>query len=170
MAQALGAKVAVTVGTEEKVQFCRDMGANAVINYRSEDFVRAVHEVTDGGVDVIVDIIGAKYLTRNLRALAPDGRLVIIGLQGGVKAEVNLMDLLGERKTILGVTLRGRSADHKAAIVEQVTKDVWPLVSAGHIRPIVDTVYPLEEAAKAHERLEAGTVCGKLLLAVGQRS
>ncbi|GAA4511958.1 NAD(P)H-quinone oxidoreductase [Brevibacterium yomogidense] len=171
MAKAHGAKVAVTVGSDRKGDFCRDLGADAVINYKEEDFVERIREITgvDGepgdGADVILDVVGAKYLDRNLKALALDGRLTIIGLQGGVKAEANLGLMLPRRLTVMATTLRARPADQKAQIVEDVA-EFWRLAMTGDIKAIVDSVFPLEDTGEAHARMEAGDNIGKILLSV----
>lgn len=171
MAKAHGAKVAVTVGSDRKGDFCRDLGADAVINYKEEDFVERIREITgsDGepgdGADVILDVVGAKYLDRNLKALALDGRLTIIGLQGGVKAEANLGLMLPRRLTVMATTLRARPAEQKAQIVEDVA-EFWRLAMTGDIKAIVDSVFPLEDTAQAHARMEAGENIGKILLSV----
>ncbi|RBP62507.1 putative PIG3 family NAD(P)H quinone oxidoreductase [Brevibacterium sanguinis] len=175
IARHLGVRVVVTVGSERKAQFCRDLGADAVINYRDEDFVARVHEICtreDGssGADVILDIIGAKYLKRNIDALATDGRLVIIGLQGGTKTEINLGDLLQPRKTVTATTLRARPKEQKARIVAEVAQQLWPAVASGDIRPIVHDTLPLAEAGRGHAALEEGASIGKMLLIVDESS
>ncbi|WP_453985430.1 NAD(P)H-quinone oxidoreductase [Brevibacterium casei] len=172
VANLLGVKIVVTVGSEEKARFCRELGADAVINYRDEDFVERVHEICvrpDGttGADVILDIIGAKYLERNIAALGTDGRLVIIGLQGGTTAELDLSTLLQARKTITATTLRARPAEQKAEIIAEVAAQLWPAVISGDIRPIIYDTVPLAEAARAHQILEDGDNIGKVLLTVG---
>lgn len=172
MAKAHGARVAVTVGSDRKGDFCRELGADAVINYREEDFVERIREITgtDGkpgdGANVILDVVGAKYLDRNLKALALDGRLTIIGLQGGVKAEANLGLMLPRRLTVMATTLRARPLEQKSQIVEEVAQTAWQQAMEGKIRAIVDSVFPLEEAAAAHARMEAGENIGKILLSV----
>lgn len=175
LAKAFGAKVAVTVGSQRKADFCTELGADAVINYREEDFVERIREITAAdaeaagtrpGANVILDLIGAKYLERNVKALADDGRLMIIGLQGGVKAELNLNALMRARKSVMGTTLRARPARQKAAIVDQVRRDVWPLVADGSIRPIIHSVLPLAQAGEAQQLLENGESIGKVLLDV----
>ena len=176
MAKAHGAKVAVTVGSDRKGDFCRELGADAVINYREEDFVERIRGITgtDGqpgdGADVILDVVGAKYLDRNLKALALDGRLTIIGLQGGTKAEANLGRMLPRRLTVMATTLRARPADQKAQIVQDVAGSVWQQAKDGEIRAIVDSEFPLEDAAAAHQRMEAGENIGKILLRVAADS
>ena len=171
IARHLGVKVAVTVGSERKAEFCRELGADAVINYREEDFVARAHEICvheDGGTgaDVILDIIGAKYLERNIKALAADGRLVIIGMQGGTKTEINLGWLMQSRKSVSGTTLRARPKEQKIAIIAEVAQHVWPGVISGDIRPIIHETLPLADAAGAHRALEEGTTIGKVLLVV----
>lgn len=167
LATAVGARVAVTAGSAEKLERCRELGANILINYRDDDFVAAVREGTDGrGANVILDIIGAKYLASNVEALAVGGRLVIIGLQGGRKAELDLRALMGKRAAVIGTTLRARPADEKATIVAAVREHVWPLFAAGDVRPIVDTVLPITQATEAHRRVEASEHVGKVVLRV----
>lgn len=168
VAKALGVRVAVTAGTPDKLAACRDLGADLTINYRATDFVQAVHNFTDGaGVDLILDIMGAKYLDRNVDALGNDGHLVIIGMQGGAVAELNIAKLITKRGSVTATTLRGRPLDGpsgKAAIVDSVTQNLWPLVEAGKVRPIVGAEIPVSQAAEAHRLLESGEVVGKVLL------
>ncbi|HKJ11574.1 MAG TPA: NAD(P)H-quinone oxidoreductase [Ornithinimicrobium sp.] len=162
---ALGATVVVTAGSTEKLRACRALGADAGINYRDEDFVERVQEITEGaGADVILDVVGAKYLDGNVRALAPGGRLVVIGLLGGVKGELNLARLLGKRGRISATSLRARSTPEKAAIVGAVRERVWPLIEAGTVRPLVHATYPLEQVAQAHRAMEDSQHIGKILL------
>ena len=163
VAKALGAIVLCTAGTPEKLARCRELGADVAINYRTEDFVARVREET-GGVDVILDMIGAKYLTRNVEALAANGRLAIIGLQGGAKAEIDLGALMRTRAQVIGTVLRARPAAEKAAIVAAVRERVWPLVESGAVRPVVDRVLPMRDAAEAHRVVEAGQNIGKVVL------
>src|SRR5699024_1005338 len=154
------------------IQIERHLGGKvAVINYREEDFVARAHEICvheDGGTgaDVILDIIGAKYLERNIKALAADGRLVIIGMQGGTKTEINLGWLMQSRKSVSGTTLRARPKEQKIAIIAEVAQHVWPGVISGDIRPIIHETLPLADAAGAHRALEEGTTIGKVLLVV----
>lgn len=165
-AAAAGARVACTVGSAAKAERCRELGAEIVVNYREEDFVERLREASDGrGADVILDILGGSYLARNVAALAPDGRLVVIGLQGGRKAELDLAGLLAKRGAVHATSLRYRPADQKAAIVAGVRRDVWPLISGGRIRTVVDRVLPLGDAAEGHRVMEAGEHVGKILLA-----
>ncbi|ANY06603.1 NAD(P)H-quinone oxidoreductase [Pseudonocardia sp. HH130630-07] len=167
VAAALGARVAATAGHADRLQFCRDLGADIVIDYH-DDVAARLKEATDGrGADVILDNMGAKGLANNLSALATDGRLMIIGMQGGVKAEINLGALLAKRGHVSAMGLRGRPVEgpnSKAAIVEQVRDRVWPLFAAGSVRPVVFERYPMSGAADAHRRLADGGVTGKLLL------
>jgi putative PIG3 family NAD(P)H quinone oxidoreductase len=167
LAHALGAHVAVTAGSAEKLEVCRSLGAEVLVNYRAEDFVEAVKAATDGaGVDVILDNMGAKYLARNVDALAAYGRLMVIGLQGGTRAELDLGVLLRKRASVAATSLRARPADEKAAIVAAVREHVWPLVASGAVRPIVHARMPLAQAADAHRLLESSTHIGKVLLTV----
>jgi putative PIG3 family NAD(P)H quinone oxidoreductase len=168
LAKAVGARVFVTAGTEAKLSRCRELGAELGVNYRDEDFVERVKEATGGaGVDVILDNMGAKYLPRNVDALAVNGRLVVIGLQGGVKGELNLNSLLRKRAAVAATSLRARPLAEKAAIVAAVREHIWPLVADGVVKPVVDRVLPVAEAAEAHRVVEAGEHVGKVLLAVG---
>ncbi len=165
VARALGARVAVTAGTAEKLAACDRLGAQILVNYREEDFVERVRAATDGrGVDVVLDNMGAKYLSRNVSVLADGGRLVVIGLQGGVKAELHLGQLLSKRASITATSLRARSAKEKAAIVAAVRQHVWPMIESGLVHPVVHARYPLAEAAEAHTEIERSAHIGKLLL------
>jgi putative PIG3 family NAD(P)H quinone oxidoreductase len=170
VARALGARVAVTAGSTAKLDFCRELGAEILINYRDEDFVARVHESTDGaGADVIFDIMGASYLDRNIDALATDGRLIIIGMQGGIKGELNIAKLLGKRAHVIGTTLRGRPANgpkSKSEVVAAVTESVWPMIADGRVRPIIGAHLPIQDAAEAHRMLSSGEVTGKIVLTV----
>ena len=165
LAKAVGAHVAVTAGTAEKLDFCRDLGADILVNYRDEDFVEKLREGNhDHGADVILDNIGAKYLSRNVDALAINGRLVTIGLQGGRRAELDLGTLLAKRAAVIATTLRSRPAAEKAAIVAAVREHVWPLIEAGVVRPVIHSRHALDRAADAHREMEASTHMGKILL------
>ncbi|MEU6769148.1 NAD(P)H-quinone oxidoreductase [Streptomyces sp. NPDC046853] len=165
LAKAVGAKVAVTAGTKVKLDFCRELGADILINYREQDFVEEIKNATDGaGADVILDNMGAKYLDRNVQSLATSGRLAIIGMQGGVKGELNIATLLTKRAAVTATSLRGRPAEEKATIVAAVREHVWPLFGAGHVRPIVDRTVPMSDAAAAHRVLEESSHIGKVLL------
>jgi putative PIG3 family NAD(P)H quinone oxidoreductase len=164
--KALGARVAVTAGSPERLARCAELGADVLIDYRSQDFVEEVRAATEGrGADVILDNMGAKYLPRNVSALARHGRLVVIGMQGGVKGELNLAELLGKCGSVTATSLRYRPLEEKAAIVAEVTTQLWPIVESGAVRPIVHEVLPADRAADAHRLLEeSGEVFGKLLL------
>jgi putative PIG3 family NAD(P)H quinone oxidoreductase len=165
LASAVGARVITTGGSPEKLAFCAELGADVTIDYREQDFVEVVREVTDGhGADVILDNMAASYLGRNVDALAVEGRLVVIGMQGGTKGELDLGALMRKRAAIVATTLRARPVEEKATICRAVTEHVWPLVADGTIRPIVDTTLPLAEAAEAHRRMESGAHTGKILL------
>jgi NADPH2:quinone reductase len=165
LGRAFGANVVVTAGTERKGDACIAMGARSSINYRVYDFVEAVDLMTDGrGVDVILDIVGGEYLERNLKALAVDGRLVQIGLMGGAKAQFNLVPLLQRRLTITGSTLRSRTVEEKGAIARALETHVWPLLSAGTVKPVIHATFPLARAADAHRALEEGEHIGKIVL------
>jgi NADPH2:quinone reductase len=170
VARALGARVAVTAGSPEKLDFCRELGAEILINYRDEDFVARVHEATDGaGADVIFDIMGASYLDRNIDALATDGRLIIIGMQGGVKGELNIAKLLSKRAHVIGTTLRGRPTNgpnSKSEVVAAVTESVWPMIADGRVRPIIGARLPIQDAVEGHRMLSSGEVTGKVVLTV----
>ncbi|MYW97143.1 NAD(P)H-quinone oxidoreductase [Amycolatopsis rubida] len=162
--KALGATVAVTAGSPERLERCRQLGADITINYKDQDFVEVLRAETKGA-DVILDNMGAKYLDRNVDALAADGRLVIIGMQGGIKGELNIGKLLGKRASVFAAGLRNRPLDQKAAIVADVRERLWPLVEQGSVQPIVGDVVPMAEAASAHRMLEEGSIFGKVLLA-----
>jgi NADPH:quinone reductase-like Zn-dependent oxidoreductase len=165
--KAVGARVLVTAGSPDKLRACEALGADVAISYRDEDFVARVREVTDGaGADVILDLMGAKYLSRNVDALAVNGRLSVIGLQGGTKGELDLGRLLNKRGAIIATSLRGRPLAEKAAICTSVVEHVWPLLADGTVRPVVDRVVPVDHAAEAHEVLEAGQHVGKIVLQV----
>ena len=170
VAWALGARVAVTAGSPAKLELCRELGAEITIAYHDEDFVARVHEATDGvGADVILDIMGAAYLDRNLDALATDGQLIIIGMQGGMTAELNIGKLLAKRARVIGTTLRGRPVagpSGKTAIVQAVTTSVWPMIASGRVRTVIGAHLPIQQAAEAHRLLSSGQVTGKIVLTV----
>jgi putative PIG3 family NAD(P)H quinone oxidoreductase len=170
VARALGARVAVTAGSSGKLDFCRELGAEILINYHDEDFVERVKEASDGaGADVIFDIMGASYLDRNIDALAPEGRLIIIGMQGGIKGELNIAKLLCKRAHVIGTTLRGRPTtgpNSKSEVVAAVAEAVWPMIADGRVRPVIGAHVPIQQAAEAHRLLSAGEVTGKVVLTV----
>ncbi|MER8057539.1 MULTISPECIES: NAD(P)H-quinone oxidoreductase [unclassified Streptomyces] len=165
LAKAVGARVAVTAGTKEKLERCAELGADILINYREQDFVAEVKEATGGaGADVILDNMGAKYLDRNVQSLAVNGRLAIIGMQGGAKGELNIGALLHKRAAVTATSLRARPVEEKTAIVAAVREHVWPLLAAGRVRPVVDRELPMERAAEAHRVVEESGHIGKVLL------
>ncbi|RZS45097.1 putative PIG3 family NAD(P)H quinone oxidoreductase [Herbihabitans rhizosphaerae] len=166
--KALGATVAVTAGSADRLARCAELGADIVINYREQDFVAEVRAATDGrGADVVLDNMGGKYLPRNVSVLAPHGRLVVIGMQGGVKGELNLAELLGKWATVTAASLRHRPVDGKGAIVAEVREHLWPLIENGTVKPITHEVLPMERAGDAHAALDEQPVFGKLVLTLG---
>lgn len=170
--RALGCRVAVTAGSRNKLDLCAELGAEITINYRDEDFVERIRVESDGA-DVILDIMGAAYLDRNVDALAPDGRLVIIGMQGGVKGELNIGKLLAKRGGVFATALRARPVSgrgSKSEIVREVVANVWPMVESGQVRPIIGAEFPIQQAGAAHEMLAPGDVAGKILLRVDEGS
>jgi len=168
LAREFGARVFVTAGSDEKCAACLALGAEAAINYRTHDFAERIAELTSGrGVDVILDIVGATYFERNLRSLAIDGRLVEVSTQSGAIVErFDLFEVMRRRLTVTGSTLRPRSSAEKGAIAEALRKNVWPLLDAGRVAPVIHAVYPLDRAAEAHRVLESSVHVGKLVLAV----
>lgn len=162
LASAMGARVFTTAGSAEKRAFCEELGAERAIDYREEDFVAVLQEA--GGADVVLDNMGAKYLGRNIDALATEGRLVVIGMQGGAKGELDLGRLLAKRASVHATSLRARPVEEKAAICAAVAEHVWPLVGSGAVRPIVHATLPLDRAAEAHGLLEESSHSGKVLL------
>jgi putative PIG3 family NAD(P)H quinone oxidoreductase len=167
IAKARGATVFATAGTPRKVRVCRELGAQLAINYRDEDFEERVAAETDGkGVDVILDNMGAAYLERNMSCLGVGGRLIVLGLQGGVKGDLNLGMLLAKRATIHAAGLRARPPADKAAVVAETHANVWPLIESGAVRPIIDRVLTLDDAAEAHRLVESSEHIGKVLLRV----
>ena len=166
LAAAAGARVACTAGSAAKLARCRELGAEITVDYHAEDFVAVVREATAGhGADVVLDIMGAAYLGRNVEVLATGGRLVVIGLQGGRRGELDLARLMATRGTVHAVSLRSRPVAEKAAIVAEVRRHVWPLVERGTVRPVVDRTVPFARAAEAHRLMEQGGHIGKILLA-----
>jgi putative PIG3 family NAD(P)H quinone oxidoreductase len=165
LAKNAGATVAVTAGSREKLEKCRELGADILINYHDEEFAESLRNATAGhGADVILDIIGAAYLPANVDALAADGRIVNIGLQQGSKGELDLGKLMAKRGTVMSTTLRARPREQKARIVEAVRVHVWPLIDAGKITPVIYRELPFSEAAKAHRIMESSAHTGKILL------
>jgi putative PIG3 family NAD(P)H quinone oxidoreductase len=167
IAHGRGAIVFTTAGTPRKVDFCRKLGAEVAINYRDEEFEQRVHSETGGrGVDVVLDNMGASYLPRNLQTLAIGGRLIVLGLQGGTRGEINLGTLLAKRGTVHAAGLRGRPAAEKAAIVAETEANVWPMIEAGTVRPVIDRILTLDDAGEAHRLVESSEHIGKVLLRV----
>jgi putative PIG3 family NAD(P)H quinone oxidoreductase len=165
LTKALGARVIATAGSPEKLALCRELGADVAIHYREQDFVEVVAEVTDGhGADVILDNMGASYLTRNLDTLAIEGRLIVLGFQGGSKAEMDLRTLFHKRGAVFSASLRARPVAEKTTICAAVAEHVWPLVADGTVRAIVGRTLPLAEAAEAHRLMESGESTGKIVL------
>lgn len=167
LAKAFGNKVYVTAGSADKCQRCQALGANAAIDYRQQDFVESIHHLTEGkGVDVILDMIGGDYFPRNLKCLATDGRLLQIAIQNGMKNEINLLAVMAKRLTVTGSTLRARDDAFKANIARQLRDKVWPLLEAGKIRPVIDSIFPLADAEHAHARMASNQHFGKIILEI----
>ncbi|MFQ5786059.1 MAG: NAD(P)H-quinone oxidoreductase [Alphaproteobacteria bacterium] len=167
IAAARGARVFATAGSAEKCAACERLGAERAINYREEDFVEVVKQATGGaGVDVILDMVGGDYIARDIKALRPDGRLVFISFLGGSRVEIDFLPLMLKRITVSGSTLRPRSIEFKGVIADELRAEVWPLLDAGRIAPVIDSTFPLADAAEAHRRLEAGAHIGKIVLTV----
>jgi len=167
LAKAFNATVIVTVGSEDKCNFCVDLGAVAAINYKEQDFVEEIKQLTDNkGVDVILDMIGGDYFPRNIKCMADDGRLVQIAVQMGPKAEINLLPMMIKRLTISGSTLRARDDVFKAAIAGKLLEKVWPLLESGKIKPVIHSTFALTDAAKAHQLMESSQHIGKIILTV----
>ena len=167
LCKAFGVRILVTCGSDEKCRRAEALGADAAINYRDSDFVEAAKRLTGGrGVDVVLDMVGGDYLPRNLDCLVEEGRNVSIAVQRGATAELNIAKVMMRRLTLSGSTLRARSGDFKGMLVSDVERHVWPLVGQGEIRPVIDCVLPLAEAAEAHRRMEAGEHIGKIVLSV----
>lgn len=165
LAKAFGSTVYVTAGSEEKCQACLELGADAAINYRDEDFVERISELTkECGVDVILDMIGGDYLPRNLKSLAVEGRIVQIALQGGPKVEMNLLPIMLKRLTLTGSTLRPRTVAQKAMIAHSLREKVWPLLESGKVHPVIHATFPLAQASEAHRMMESSQHIGKIVL------
>lgn len=167
LGRAVGATVAVTAGSADKLERCRELGASILVNYRTDDFESVLHDATDGhGADVILDIVGAKYLAKNVATLATNGRMVVIGLLGGRRAELDLLALMSKRAALVGTLLRPRPVAEKATIVAAVREHVWPLIESGDVRPVVHRVLSIDAVAEAHRMVEAGEHVGKVLLTI----
>ncbi|WP_139828401.1 NAD(P)H-quinone oxidoreductase [Maritimibacter sp. HL-12] len=162
LASIFGARVFTTAGSDEKCTVCRELGAEVAINYREADFVEVLRAA--GGADLILDMVGGDYIARNIRALADDGRMVHIAFLAGPKAEINFAQIMARRLTVTGSTLRPQSDAAKARIAAELREKVWPLIDAGRIRPVMDSAFSLEEAAKAHARIESAGHIGKIVL------
>ncbi len=165
LAKAFGAKVIITAGSQAKCERCLELGADAAINYKEQDFVLEINRLTNNvGVNVILDMIGGDYFPRNLKCMADEARLVQIAIQNGAKAEINLLPIMLKRLTITGSTLRARDDLFKARIAEKLKQQVWPLLAKGSIKPIIHELFALNEASKAHELMESSHHIGKILL------
>ena len=168
LGKLFGLKVIVTCGTDQKCTAAKSIGADHAINYKTQDFVEEIKKITDGqGVEIVLDMVAGDYVARNLSCLKEDGRQVTIALQGGVKAELNMAQIMMRRLTLTGSTLRPQSADRKAMMADEIYRYVWPDVEAGKLKPVMDEVFALEDAAKAHAHMEAGDHIGKIVLRVG---
>ena len=167
LAGLFGLKIIVTCGSDEKCSRALKLGADAAINYKSQDFVEEVHRITERrGVNVIIDMVGGDYLPRNLACLTEEGRHVSIAIQRGATAEIPIFDIMRRRLTLTGSTLRPRPVEFKTMVADEIARTVWPYVEGGRLRPVVDTVFPLEQASAAHERMESGDHIGKIVLEV----
>lgn len=167
LAKAVGAKVIITAGTDEKCRFCKVLGADAAINYKNKDFVEEIKLITNGkGVNLILDIVGGDYFSKNLKCLTDEGRLIQIAIQNGPKSEINLLPIMFKRLTITGSTLRARSVNFKAEIAKKIREHVWPLLASGQVKPVIHKTFPLAEASKAHELMESSQHIGKIILTV----
>ena len=169
LGKLFGLKLIVTCGTDEKCARAADLGADAAINYRTQDFVEEVHRVTNrAGVNIVIDMVGGDYLPRNLACLAEEGRHVSIAVQRGASAEIAIVDIMRRRLTLTGSTLRPRPVEFKTMVADEIARTVWPYVEGGRLRPVIDTTFPLDRANAAHERMEAGENIGKIVLEVRQ--
>jgi len=169
LGKLFGLKVIVTCGTDAKCARALELGAEAAVNYRTQDFVEVARQLTGGkGVNVVLDMVGGDYLPRNLKALADDGRHVSIATQRGAKAELSIADVMRRRLTLTGSTLRPRPVEFKTMVAEEIAKTVWPYVAGGRLKPVIDRVFPLDDAAAAHARMEAGDHVGKIVLEVAR--
>ena len=169
LANLFGVRIIVTCGSDDKCRRAEALGAAAAINYRAQDYAEEVKRLTDGrGVDIVLDMVGGDYLPRNLDCLAEEGRHVSIAVQRGATAEINIARIMGRRLMLTGSTLRPRRLDFKARVADEIARNVWPLVEEGRLRPVIDSTFPLAEAAAAHRRMEAGEHVGKIVLEVGE--
>jgi NADPH:quinone reductase-like Zn-dependent oxidoreductase len=169
LAKLFGLKMIVTCGTDEKCARAMALGADAAINYRTQDFVEEVHRVTNrAGVNIVLDMVGGDYVPRNLACLAEEGRHVSIAVQRGASAEIQIFDIMRRRLTLTGSTLRPRPVAFKTMVADEIARTVWPYVEGGRLRPVIDRTFPLSEANSAHERMEAGDHVGKIVLEVGE--
>jgi NADPH2:quinone reductase len=169
LGKLFGLKLIVTCGSDQKCARAMELGADAAINYRTQDFVEEVHRVTDrAGVNIIIDMVGGDYVPRNLACLAEEGRHVSIAVQRGASAEIQIFDIMRRRLTLTGSTLRPRSVEFKTMVADEIARTVWPFVEGGRLRPVIDATFPLEQADAAHARMEAGEHIGKIVLEVGE--
>jgi NADPH:quinone reductase len=169
LARLFGLTVIATAGSDAKCQAARDLGAAEAINYRTEDFVERVKDITGGrGVDIVLDMVGGDYVPRNLKCLAEEGRHVSIAVQRGAEANISLWQVMRRRLTLTGSTLRARDAAFKALVADELHRTVWPVVAEGRLKPVIDKVFPFEQAAEAHRRMEAGDHIGKIVLTLGE--
>ena len=168
LGQLFGLHIIVTCGSAEKCARALELGADAAINYREQDFVEEVHRVTDRrGVDVVIDMVGGDYVPRNLACLTEEGRHVSIAVQRGPTAEIQIFDLMRRRLTLTGSTLRTRSVEFKSMVADEIANTVWPYAEGGRLKPVIDSTFPLAQAASAHARMEAGDHVGKIVLEIG---
>ena len=169
LGQLFGLKTIVTCGSDEKCARALKLGAEAAINYRTQDFVEEVHRVTGrDGVNIVIDMIGGDYLPRNLACLAEEGRHVSIAVQRGASAEIQIFDIMRRRLTLTGSTLRPRSVEFKTMVADEIVKTVWPFVQGGRLKPVIDSVFPLAEVTEAHARMETGGHVGKIVLEIAR--
>jgi NADPH:quinone reductase len=167
LANLFGLTIIVTAGSDEKCAAAKAIGADHAINYKTEDFVARVREITGGkGVNIVLDMVGGDYVPRNLQCLAEDGRHVSIAVQGGMQATIPIFEIMRKRLTLTGSTLRPRSVEFKSLLADEIHRAVWPFVAEGKLRPVLDKVFPLAEAAEAHRRMESGDHVGKIVLAI----
>ena len=168
LANLFGLTIIVTCGSNEKCEAIRKLGADHAINYKTEDFVERVKDITGGkGVQVVLDMVGGDYVPRNLKCLAEEGRHVSIAVQGGLTATIPIFDVMRRRLTLTGSTLRPRSVGFKTLVADELARTVWPLVEQGKLKPVIDMIFPLSDAAGAHKRMESGEHIGKIVLTIG---